>query len=270
MNGFRLVPGRFAAVAWAAGLFAGASPAGEQGTGAKTEEAKEFAGKLLLVGTPGAPAGGWLVEGVRTRVLGGKSFLVGKIARRGEVDEPVAGRTVWIATDHLTHVVEFKTLDEARKASLTWCPSPAFFDGTKARNVGRLEKPVRSPDGGRVEGVWQEGVMECKARSFLLPFAIDLNERETIACVVLYVSVDEGETWKRVAARSPNGSGFPFQAPREGVYWFALQVQRKDGTKEPADPADLVPAMKVRVKVDGGIVPPREPRPGDEGGEAGK
>ena len=45
----------------------------------------------------------------------------------------------------------------------------------------------------------------------------------------------------------PGETKAPFKAERDGELWFALQLQLKSGTSEPATPERLAPAMKVRI-----------------------
>jgi beta-lactamase regulating signal transducer with metallopeptidase domain len=81
-----------------------------------------------------------------------------------------------------------------------------------------------------------------------IPFQIDRSREETVARVLLYSSLDDGRTWRQVAEASPSERQFRIQATEQGTHWFAVATVAKDGSQDPADPAQFRPTLKVNVK----------------------
>jgi hypothetical protein len=69
-----------------------------------------------------------------------------------------------------------------------------------------------------------------------------------IAKVRLFYSEDQGKSWRLAKESAPTKDAVRFSAPRDGLYWFALQVIWKDGSKKPPALRDLLPAWKVYVR----------------------
>src|SRR5262249_49562713 len=86
-----------------------------------------------------------------------------------------------------------------------------------------------------------------KSRSFTFPIAWDRERQAELQKARLFVSDDQGTTWRSVSEHKPGDTKAPFKAERDGVLWFALQLQLKSGAYEPATPERLTPAMKVRI-----------------------
>src|SRR5262245_61498560 len=90
-------------------------------------------------------------------------------------------------------------------------------------------------------------------RAFKFPVAVEGTPRDTLQEFRLYASEDEGRTWNLVAMAPAASDFIPYTAPRDGMYWFAIQVVRKDGKKFPDNLADIVKpeyaqyVQKVRV-----------------------
>jgi valyl-tRNA synthetase len=92
-------------------------------------------------------------------------------------------------------------------------------------------------------------VVEIDARQFIVPFAFD-DHRHEIKQIRLFVSVDLGKTWKHVKDCKRSEKRVEYSAPRDGQYWFAIQVEGKNGKSEPSDVAELTPGMKVYVNTE--------------------
>jgi hypothetical protein len=88
---------------------------------------------------------------------------------------------------------------------------------------------------------------EVQSRDFAMPLTLDPDRRDTVKEIRLFVSEDRGKTWKHEKDYKPTDKRVLFSAPRDGVYWFAVQVVSKDGKKDPAELNDLTPAQKVYV-----------------------
>ncbi len=69
--------------------------------------------------------------------------------------------------------------------------------------------------------------------SFEIPFSTG-HASGSVVQAVLHVSTDRGRTWKEHSTRPPTASGFPFTAPAEGEYWFAIQTVNRDGQRSPS------------------------------------
>jgi hypothetical protein len=93
----------------------------------------------------------------------------------------------------------------------------------------------------------ERGVTEIQSRGFRIPFRIDPARVLKTDHVSLYVSEDRGKTWKRLQDRKPRDNEFTFVAPKDGLYWFAVQIVLQDGKAEPPAPDDFVPSLKVNV-----------------------
>jgi hypothetical protein len=96
------------------------------------------------------------------------------------------------------------------------------------------------------------------ARQMDIPFRLDPASREEVRELSLYVSRDEGKSWTLAATARPEEERFPFKAPKDGAYWFAVRTTTKAGANLPADLARLVPTLKVLVEAApaGGPKPP--------------
>ena len=93
-------------------------------------------------------------------------------------------------------------------------------------------------------------VYEIGERRFVMPVKFDPDRLGEIKRVRVYVSEDRGATWKHVKDVKSGDKGVELTAPRDGHYWFALQVVLKDGTSDPADLDNLAPTMKVYVNAE--------------------
>lgn len=104
-------------------------------------------------------------------------------------------------------------------------------------------------------------VTTLKTREFMLPLMVDPARQAEIASIHLCVSTDNGKTWKQVALALPSDTKIVYAAPRDGTYWFAVQVTGKDGKTLPAD-GDLLPLQKVVVDTkQAAAAPPAPPVP---------
>jgi hypothetical protein len=112
---------RFRIVVLVAVLSLSLSPSPRSGTAADeprppASEA-DFTGKVLAITMDAADKSGAVLEQVQVRKVGGRTFLVGKGVDDGrEGAAYYKGRTLWIAVDHITHMVEFASLEELKKS----------------------------------------------------------------------------------------------------------------------------------------------------------
>jgi hypothetical protein len=92
-----------------------------------------------------------------------------------------------------------------------------------------------------------QDVVEIQTRQFAMPLNVASNRQQPIQRVRLFISRNQGKTWTHHKDFRPTDNQVTFQAERDGLFWFALQVEFKDGKSEPTRLADLAPAMKVFV-----------------------
>jgi RNA polymerase sigma factor (sigma-70 family) len=88
-------------------------------------------------------------------------------------------------------------------------------------------------------------VVRLNAREFKLPVTFKSEERDKLQRVHLYVSPDQGKSWQRVGSITPEVDGFRFTAPKDGLYWFAIQEEYPDGQLRPI--GIVPPQLKVLV-----------------------
>lgn len=92
-----------------------------------------------------------------------------------------------------------------------------------------------------------DDVTSIEKRCFRIPFRIAVGRRNKIDWLYLYASRDKGKTWKKAIGVSPHEDSFAYSAPEDGLYWFAIQVVRKDRDMWPAATREMTPDLKVVV-----------------------
>lgn len=105
--------------------------------------------------------------------------------------------------------------------------------------MGAGAPPTATTDAG--------GMVHTRDRAFRIPIDLTELERQQVAAVRLFVSPDEGRTWKRYREDSPRKTTLTFRADQDGVYWFALALIGQDGLQSPSDARLLLPGLKVAV-----------------------
>jgi hypothetical protein len=86
-----------------------------------------------------------------------------------------------------------------------------------------------------------------RSLAFRIPVTITEDAREQVREVRLWVSDDLGYSWRDHARTTPQRPEFPFKAPRDGEYWFAVQTLDKQGRVYPSDDRTVEPSLKVVV-----------------------
>lgn len=81
-------------------------------------------------------------------------------------------------------------------------------------------------------------------RGFGVPFRLDANNDAFIE-VQLYLSTDRGRSWSFYSRQTTDKEEFPFQADRDGEYWFALKTLNRDRKLLPS--GDPQPELKIIV-----------------------
>ena len=88
-------------------------------------------------------------------------------------------------------------------------------------------------------------VLEFSEREFRM--TLKTTQTDAITQMRLYVSTDQGKTWKHVRDYRPTAKFVQYKAPRDGQYWFSIQLVLKDGTSSPAQVKDLTPLRKLYI-----------------------
>jgi hypothetical protein len=101
-------------------------------------------------------------------------------------------------------------------------------------------------------------VWEIESREIAMPIRVAPGKEEKINRLRLYISDDSGKTWKHVADAKPTDDRFTYKATKDGLYWFALQVEFLDGKCGPAELNQLVPAQKVYVNTERKALKPQK------------
>jgi len=83
-----------------------------------------------------------------------------------------------------------------------------------------------------------------RQQEFAIPYrmAPDHLARE----VRLFVSSDQGRTWRLISRAEPHVHSFRYRAPQDGEYWFAIRTLHDRGRYQPAG----LPRAELRVVVD--------------------
>src|SRR4051794_7220812 len=67
------------------------------------------------------------------------------------------------------------------------------------------------------------GVTYSRNTNFYIPFVPEGGSRN-LRQVHLYVSIDQGRTWRQSSSAPPEQRRFEFRAERDGLYWFTVQT----------------------------------------------
>lgn len=86
-----------------------------------------------------------------------------------------------------------------------------------------------------------------KGRSFRIPFNVEDEDRPRIREVQLYVSEDQGLSWRPAGVTAPDQPSFPFRAGRDAEFWFAVRTRDIKGRLFPGSDATVEPSLRVVV-----------------------
>lgn len=87
----------------------------------KSSSADVFDGKILTISAKGSATYGAVLERVKIRELGGKSFLVGTAVDIG-VGSWTKGRITWYAVDEAAQIIEFDSVQQIRRVQQEFAP----------------------------------------------------------------------------------------------------------------------------------------------------
>jgi hypothetical protein len=135
----------------------------------------------------------------------------------------------------------------APAAGVSYVPAPASAGvGAPTVLVAPPTEPLPS-----AEAFLQEDpeVLVVHSRTVRVPVHVASDQRAAVQRLHLYASTDKGKTWEQVSTISADRDSFVFQAPGLGLYWFVVQVVRRDGKTDPSDLGETVrPRLKVLIK----------------------
>jgi hypothetical protein len=191
------------------------------------------------------------LEGAKVRKLGDKFFLTGKGFALRDEGHAIGEKIVWHDLKEISQIIECENMDTAKKTlkaippvgplPLGFRPPPPLPESgsipQKKLNLALASDPAELP----------KDVYEIETRQFAMPLGGKSDDRAKIEKILLFVSEDQGKNWKHKKGYKPSDRQATFTAPRDGQYWFAVQVVLKDGNREPAELDDLAPQMKVYV-----------------------
>jgi hypothetical protein len=89
-------------------------------------------------------------------------------------------------------------------------------------------------------------VIRAHTRQFQIPVSVERAQRPNIKELQLFVSADQGKTWTQHASLpldAAMASGFRFEAPCDGIYWFSSRIVKND------DMAELGVTLSSRVEL---------------------
>lgn len=82
---------------------------------------------------------------------------------------------------------------------------------------------------------------------FQIPFEIDPADKPFLKSIELYVSSDQGRSWRLSTATTPSSKSFKFRAVSDGEYWFAVRTLDVEGRYNPGDDKPIMPDWRVVV-----------------------
>src|SRR5262249_50997863 len=80
-----------------------------------------------------------------------------------------------------------------------------------------------------------------------VPIDIRPARRQEISQLLLYVSDDQGRTWRQQASVAADKDAFLFYAPGDGQYWLRVAALDLKGVQEPADVSRGPPDQKILI-----------------------
>jgi beta-lactamase regulating signal transducer with metallopeptidase domain len=124
------------------------------------------------------------------------------------------------------------------------------------KELERLRRDLPRRDRQGLEIPREQGkdptVTAVNKRSFAIPIHVEEGQKDRIRGLLLFYSLDEGRGWVQVANVAPDATSFPFEAPRDGLYWFGVMTLDEKGYPKPPQPQVnlkiLVDTVKPRVE----------------------
>src|SRR5690242_12931897 len=96
-------------------------------------------------------------------------------------------------------------------------------------------------------GALPADVAPMNSSKFQIPINLDKDRRTEVRDLILYVSTDQGKTWKQQASAQPTEPAFSYWAQTDGEYWFKVCVLNQQNKQEPEDVYQAPVNLKVLV-----------------------
>lgn len=93
----------------------------------------------------------------------------------------------------------------------------------------------------------QDDTEHLSERDWQIPITLTEPIRKEAQSLTLYVSQDQGKSWKKEATAKPSDEFFKYLAPQDGTYWFSVSYVNRAGQTVPAKETDLQPQLKIIV-----------------------
>lgn len=100
---------------------------------------------------------------------------------------------------------------------------------------------------GTVPALAQDDAEHLAEREWKIPITLTEPIRKEAQSLMLYVSADQGKTWRKQATAKPTDEFFEYNAPADGTYWFSVSFVNKAGQSVPPRDADLQPQLRIVV-----------------------
>ena len=94
---------------------------------------------------------------------------------------------------------------------------------------------------GAVNGIFYSSQYACR-----IPFEMEPGARR-LQEIQLYVSEDQGQSWRQVAVATQEQRGFDYRTDRDGMYWFTVRTIDMLGRAVPLTPQNTRPQLKVYI-----------------------
>lgn len=99
--------------------------------------------------------------------------------------------------------------------------------------------------------VLEQDAIESRSAKFRIPYRMSADAKAKADHIRLLVSTDQGKTWKHESDFNP-GDDLKFHAPKDGLYWFAVEAVWKEGKKSAVGGRSA--SVKVFVNTQGRLV----------------
>jgi hypothetical protein len=84
-------------------------------------------------------------------------------------------------------------------------------------------------------------------RDWQIPITLSEPIRREATLLTLYVSTDQGKSWRKESTAKPTDEFFKYVAPGDGNYWFSVSFVNRSGQTVPARDSDLQPQLRIVV-----------------------
>lgn len=87
-------------------------------------------------------------------------------------------------------------------------------------------------------------------RELRIPVNLQADARKDVEKLMLYLSTDQGKSWRQEVIIPPTDDSFEFRAPQDGVYWFKVSFRDKQGRTFPSDADFAMNKDVLKVVID--------------------